>query len=162
MRPVVLERERAHGQAMVEFALALPAFMLLLFLLFEAGRLGATYISVKDAAREGARIASLGVPSPSTTAEIRQTVMNYLLPLSGPGIVNTGASNGASDIKIFCTTNGTDVDDCTGTGTMSAQTVRVEVTFTYAPLPILTTGLGSITANWGQMQMLASATTVVE
>jgi Flp pilus assembly protein TadG len=43
------------GQGMVEFALALPIFLLLVLGIFEFGRLMITYTSVYAAAREGAR-----------------------------------------------------------------------------------------------------------
>ncbi len=46
---------RRHGQGMVEFALALPIFLLLVFGVIEAGHLLMTYSAVYSAAREGAR-----------------------------------------------------------------------------------------------------------
>ena len=46
---------RARGQTMVEFALALPVFLLLVFGVIEFGRLLMTYSAVFSAAREAAR-----------------------------------------------------------------------------------------------------------
>lgn len=49
-----------HGQALVEMALVLPLFFLLLFGVIEMGRVGYAYISVSNAVREGGRVATLG------------------------------------------------------------------------------------------------------
>ena len=46
-----------RGQALVEFALVLPVFLLLIFGIVDAGRLIYTYNTVANAAREGARVA---------------------------------------------------------------------------------------------------------
>ena len=48
---------RARGQALVEIALALPVFLLLLFGLFDIGRLVFIYVGLTNSAREGARLA---------------------------------------------------------------------------------------------------------
>jgi len=53
-------RTREHGQALVEMALVLPLFFLLLFGVIEMGRVGYAYITVSHAAREGGRVATLG------------------------------------------------------------------------------------------------------
>lgn len=49
-----------RGQAVVEMALVLPLLFLLLFGVTEMGRVGYAYISVNNAARAGARTASVG------------------------------------------------------------------------------------------------------
>ena len=57
------------GQAMVEFALVVPMFLLLLFLIIEGGRFILYYETLNNATREGARYAivnginTLGCPS---------------------------------------------------------------------------------------------------
>lgn len=48
-------RKDQRAQGMVEFALAVPVFLMLLLGVFEFGRLFITYTSVYAAAREGAR-----------------------------------------------------------------------------------------------------------
>ena len=53
-------RKGEHGQALVEMALVLPLFFLLLFGVIEMGRIGYAYITVSNAAREGGRIATFG------------------------------------------------------------------------------------------------------
>ena len=60
----VLRKKR--GQAMVEFALVLPIFILLLMGIMEFGMLFHQYLVVTSASREGARAAAVG----GTDAEI--------------------------------------------------------------------------------------------
>lgn len=69
---IKLYREQ-HGQALVEMALVLPLFFLLLFGVIEMGRIGHAYITVSNAAREGARLATIGEEEDS---KIREAVLN--------------------------------------------------------------------------------------
>ena len=50
-------REPSRGQSLVEFALVLPLFVLLLFGILDFGRAVLAYNSISNAAREGARTA---------------------------------------------------------------------------------------------------------
>lgn len=50
-------RRRSRGQALVEFALILPVFGLIVVSLFDLGSAVFSYTSVTNAAREGARLA---------------------------------------------------------------------------------------------------------
>lgn len=52
-------REDRRGQAVVELALIIPIFLLLLVGMFEFSRAWSTYGTLSDAARQGARAASL-------------------------------------------------------------------------------------------------------
>jgi Flp pilus assembly protein TadG len=52
-------RRRREGQALVEFALIVPIFLLLVLGVFEFGRAWNVYQVLTDAAREGARVAVL-------------------------------------------------------------------------------------------------------
>jgi hypothetical protein len=51
-------RERDRGQALVEFAVVLPIFLLVVFGLIDVGRLVYTNATLSQAAREGARLAA--------------------------------------------------------------------------------------------------------
>jgi Flp pilus assembly protein TadG len=66
-----LSREQ-NGQALVEMALVIPLFLLLLFGVIEMGRIGHAYITISNAAREGARLATIG----GSDIEIREAVQN--------------------------------------------------------------------------------------
>ena len=59
------KRHRSTGQSLVEFALVLPLFLLILAGIVDFGTALATSITVTNAAREGAR---LGAVNPSTSA----------------------------------------------------------------------------------------------
>lgn len=48
------------GQSMVEFALVIPVFILLLFGILDCGRIFNAYLTIDNAAREAARAASIG------------------------------------------------------------------------------------------------------
>ncbi|MEW6182298.1 MAG: TadE/TadG family type IV pilus assembly protein [Bacillota bacterium] len=49
-----------RGQATVELALILPILLLILFCIMELGRIFSAYLIITNAAREGARQASIG------------------------------------------------------------------------------------------------------
>jgi Flp pilus assembly protein TadG len=53
----VARRHRSRGQALVEFALVLPIALLVLFGVFDVGRLVFVYTGLTNGAREGARMA---------------------------------------------------------------------------------------------------------
>jgi Flp pilus assembly protein TadG len=57
-------RSRSHGQALVEFAIALPIFLVLMMGIFDLGRAIYQYNGVSEAAREIARVTSV---HPGTT-----------------------------------------------------------------------------------------------
>lgn len=71
-------RRRSRGQALVEFALVVPFFFLLLFGIIEAGRFIFYYETLSNSTREGARYAIVngantigcpsGPPAPGTSA----------------------------------------------------------------------------------------------
>ena len=56
---------RGRGQALVEFALVIPLFLLMLIALFDLGRAVFAYNTLTNAAREGARIAIVNQYKPS-------------------------------------------------------------------------------------------------
>ncbi len=62
-------RWRERGQALVEFALALPILLILIFGLVDFGFGLKTHISVTNASREGARLGAVGFPAGSYPAD---------------------------------------------------------------------------------------------
>lgn len=62
-------RQTESGQALVEFTMILPVFLMLLFGLVDFGRGFYTWLLVTNAAREGARVAA--VQSDSSTIDTR-------------------------------------------------------------------------------------------
>jgi TadE-like protein len=102
-RAMRIGRGRSRGQALVEFALAVPVLLVILVGLFDFGRAIFAYNSLSNAAREGARVAIVdqtvvnGVPVGATEAanqatglglnpaDATQVQVSYLMPdLSGP------------------------------------------------------------------------------
>ena len=56
MGGILIRRHRTRGQALVEFALVVPVFILLLVGLFDLGRAVYTFNTISNAAREGVRL----------------------------------------------------------------------------------------------------------
>jgi len=69
----LFRRDREKGASAVEFAIVLPLLVLLVFGIMEAGWLFAQQIEVRNAAREGARLA---VVDYDTAANMRSAVCN--------------------------------------------------------------------------------------
>ena len=78
-------RKSEHGQALVEMALVLPLFFLLLFGVIEMGRIGYAYISVSNAAREGGRVATIG----GTDLDINSSIKNAAASLDPASLTIT-------------------------------------------------------------------------
>ena len=85
------ETRKPAGQALVEFALIIGVVLLMVFVLIESGRIFWGWVTVQEAAREGARYAITGQFDPAFLAEpdprlasINATVLNRLtgLPLA--------------------------------------------------------------------------------
>jgi hypothetical protein len=70
----ISQPRRQEGQGLVEFALIIPIFLLVLVGIFDAGRLVYTNSALSQAAREGARLAAteaswIGVPGSGCVAD---------------------------------------------------------------------------------------------
>lgn len=98
-------RREQKGQALVEMALVIPLFFILLFGVIEMGRIGYAYITVSNAARAGARLATTG----GTDQEIRAAVFEAAPSLN------------PSELTIQITPN--------ESSRQSGQGVTVEVTY---------------------------------
>jgi hypothetical protein len=107
MRPA----RRSDGQTLAEFALVFPIFILLLFALFDIGRLVFAYTSLTNAAREGARLAAVN----QDEALIQERVQGQaptVTPLAAdievtfddPGSA-VGSDDCALDLSIGCIAN---------------------------------------------------------
>ena len=78
-------RKGERGQALVEMALVLPLFFLLLFGVIEMGRVGYSYITVSNAARAGGRTATIG----GTDVEITNSIKNAAVSLDPASLTIT-------------------------------------------------------------------------
>ncbi len=86
------------GQSLVEFALVIPIFILLLFGIIEFGRLWETMNVLTSAAREGARIAAVTSPD---GARVRSRALNLLAGSGLTGIsVTISGPGGSHDVTV--------------------------------------------------------------
>jgi Flp pilus assembly protein TadG len=93
------------GSNAVEFALLLPVLVMLIFGIFEFGRVYNNYLAITHAAREGVRIAAVGLNNP----ELKSIIIERAYPVSLT----------AGDIAIS-TPQGTEIGD----------PVEVQITYT--------------------------------
>lgn len=75
---------RRRGQALVEFALVIPLFLLLLVAIFDLGRAVFAWNTLSNAAREGARIAIVNQYKPSIVARAKQATA--IVELNDPSV----------------------------------------------------------------------------
>jgi Flp pilus assembly protein TadG len=73
-----------RGQALVEFALVLPIFLLVMVALFDLGRAVFAYNTLTNAAREGARIAIVNQYKPTIVA--RAKAQTAIVELHDPSV----------------------------------------------------------------------------
>lgn len=121
-----------HGAALVEAALMMLTFLIILFAIFEAGRMLSIQQTLTNAAREGARFAVLPLQGgtdalPSTTA-VQDRVQSFL---------NASGLNGATANIVVnqdcCTPTSSTCNTCAGGDTHYS---RVTVTVPYRVVSI--------------------------
>lgn len=135
MRPMPtgrLNRSRQSGQSLVEMAISLTMLLMLMAGVLDIGRAYYTYLSLRDAAAEGAAYGSI---HPTDTSGIIDRVVGE----SPGGVVNWGASTVTTDILV---------KNCRGGG------IKVKVDYSYT---LLTPFIGSIVGS----QTLPLSATVV-
>lgn len=114
-------RDRSRGQALVEFSLIIPIFLLLLISLFDLGRAVFTYNTLTNAAREGARIAIVNQDKPSIIA--RAKAQSALIELNDPSV-----SVAFYQVKADGTADTSDPCDLVAVGCLAV--VSFEATYT--------------------------------
>ena len=75
---------RATGQALVEFALVIPLFLLLMVALFDMGRAVFAYNTLTNAAREGARMAIVNQDKPTIVERAKS--QTAIVELNDPSV----------------------------------------------------------------------------
>jgi hypothetical protein len=75
---------RRRGQALVEFALVIPIFLLVLVAIFDLGRAVFAYNTLTNAAREGARTAIVNQYKPTIVARAKQSTA--IVELNDPSV----------------------------------------------------------------------------
>lgn len=112
-----------RGQSTVELVLLMPLLAVLLFLIFEVGRLFGSWLLITNAAREGARYAAVQCV-PTNTANLPTTCANGTDPTSSIAQqVQTTASFLVVQTSSACTVSGNTIT------VPSGQTSCVAVTY---------------------------------
>jgi len=77
-RPGKLLHDRRRGDALVEFVLLAPTLLLVLYGIFEVGRVVDAWLIVQNAAREGARAGSVAYPDSAVGSTAAAATSAYL------------------------------------------------------------------------------------
>ena len=158
-----MKDERRAGQSLVEFALVLPIFILCLFGLIDGGRLVYQHSVLSQAAREGARLASVeaswigatdtgcgsvnGPVCPASAAAMKTDIISAANRMNAPFAVVTGA-----DVFVRCDpSGGTPTGNWTGTSCTSngsGNVASVRVTGTFQPItPVISQIVGTVSMS---------------
>ena len=113
-------RERSRGQALVEFAIVLPVFFLVVAGMFDLGLGVYSDLTLVNAAREGAR---LGVIDPGNTSAVESRVR----------AMSTNLDDSKLSVSVTCEreVSGTFVP-CTGLQWLPGDATRVKVDYQYS------------------------------
>lgn len=116
---------KRRGASIVEFALIVPVVLAILIGILESGWMSKNYLSVANAAREGARSAALG----KTTTVIRTRVQNAAYPVNVPTaniVLSYSTDNGATYVAMG--------DSGTQNSAPGGSMARVNVSITHQSL----------------------------
>lgn len=89
---------RQRGQATVELVLMTPLLLVLLFLIFEFGRMFGSWLIITNAAREGARYAVVLTQSTTSNPAIQTRVQTTAQFLQVDAVACTGSYNSCIQI----------------------------------------------------------------
>ncbi|HEY7935726.1 MAG TPA: TadE family protein [Candidatus Limnocylindrales bacterium] len=154
-----------RGQALVEFALMFPIFLMMLFGLIDAGRYIYMDSVVSQAAREAARLAAvqaswIGVSDPScntvggpvcpaTAADLKTNVLAAANRMVVPfGTIPSGSLYISCDDPGNAPTGAWTVGSpCTATSGASGQIVSVRLVLTFTPFTPFISHIGTLTTS---------------
>src|ERR1700674_545823 len=131
-------RHRTRGQALVEFAMVLPVFMVLLVGMLDAGFGLYNKMTIISAAREGARAAvSIDTTNSASLQSIPSVVQAAAINAAAQGGITTANSNIA--VTVACVAGTGHSSPCNfgsgpGTAAQQGDAVKVTVTYTYPTL----------------------------
>jgi Flp pilus assembly protein TadG len=87
-------KKRSRGQSLVEMAIVAPILIVVLAAIIDMGRAIDVFISITNAAREGARYGSLHPTDPSTIA------LRTLNEANGSGVIITGTTLTPANVSV--------------------------------------------------------------
>ena len=122
-----MRSDRTPGQALVEFAISITVFLMLLMALFDFGRAIYTSNGLAQAAREVARTASVHMGTSDWTDEADATIATQRALV--PGLV----------FPLWKCVSSADADDSSGTTEFCQEDSYISVTAqaTYTPISLL-------------------------
>jgi Flp pilus assembly protein TadG len=131
MRLLTRSRDHAAGQTLVEFALIIPIFILIVIGIFDVGRAIYAYTTINNAAHEAARLAIVD----QNTADVRDTAVGQAV----------GVRLVPADVTVrWLSANYTDVAPCNATPRFGCA-VEVSVAYEFIPAtPIIGDIMGTI------------------
>jgi Flp pilus assembly protein TadG len=127
-------RRRSRGQSLVEFALVVPIFLLILSGIFDFGMALYSRISIINAAREGARAAAVAADHTTipTTAQSRASAV-----VSGAGMT-TSAPTTSIVVSCVAISSSGSCSFSSASGSKAGDAVEVAITYQYRSLfPLL-------------------------
>ncbi len=127
------KRPSTRGQAMAEFAIALPVLLMILFGIMEVSRLVLTYALVVNASRDAVRYASsIGLNNSGST---RYNDCNGIISVAQKSAYFVPISMTASDITYDTQPGATPFASCSASVSVtSGNRVNVTVRATYTPI----------------------------
>jgi Flp pilus assembly protein TadG len=134
---------RSRGQALVEFALVLPIFVLIIFGILDAGRLIVVYNTVSNAARNGARVAIVNQSTSGTNTCDTTSATAWSVGCAVSSGV--GAAIAPGDVSVTYR-DPTDTTSCTPTSIGCIAVVTVAGQF-QALTPVIAQIIGPITVT---------------
>ncbi|MCA1032211.1 pilus assembly protein [Bacillus timonensis] len=91
------------GQSMVEFALVIPIFILLLFAIVDFGRVFHAYLTIDHAGREAARIASIGKDDSTIVSVAVAQASSISLTADQVSVTPNGTKSSGSQVTVTIT-----------------------------------------------------------
>ncbi|HEV7665304.1 MAG TPA: TadE/TadG family type IV pilus assembly protein [Chloroflexota bacterium] len=161
-------KQRHTGQSLVEFALVVPLFLLLVFGLIDFSRLLFTYVSLSNGTREMARVAAVSTnwSSPTAVAAFnnyamfgggRDATTDSVTVVTGTAACgrtrDTGGTCSPAPPKVTCPMTSTPtanppLSGCTLNQPSSGGFVEVQVTYTFQFNPLFQNRLAGVTDVW--------------
>lgn len=141
-------RRSSPGQSLVEFALILPLFVLLLVGLFDLGHAVYATSTVNNAAREGARLAVVDQMEVDICAAARSAAVGLDVSTSEPCNINDLSHRVTLAVDYRDPSDPETPDSCAefGSPTMIGCLAVVSVTYSYSPItPLVGALVGPIT-----------------
>jgi len=150
-----VSRQHQRGQSLVETALILPIFILLLVVMFDLGRLVFTLSTVGNAAREGARVAAVNqITSASECNQSRpveQPNAAHWAPRECAAAAASSVGVTVADVTVVYSAPAGANLTCTNGGTPNVQVgclAAVTVTATWQPItPLVGNIVGPVTLS---------------